>query len=76
MTNRIFGRLEQVDSRIVSGVMVLLIGLALLEAWMLLLRLPYRELRSIQITHATLAASLSQSPDQGCLLYTSPSPRD
>jgi Tfp pilus assembly protein PilO len=65
MTNRIFARLEQVDSRIVSGVMVLLIGLALLEAWMLLLRLPYKELRSIQITHASLAASLSQSPDQG-----------
>jgi Tfp pilus assembly protein PilO len=61
MRARLLEKLQDLDSRIVALAMLLLIGLLVAEVWLLLLRVPYRELRKIQATHVALAASVDQS---------------
>ncbi len=64
MMKSILQALGKLDSRLVMGVMLLLIALMVFEGWILILRKPYAEYQKIATTRTTLSAVLQQSPDQ------------
>lgn len=64
MMNKIVLALSKLNRNLVVGIMLLIIGLIVLEGWMLLLRKPYTEYKQIVDTKESLALALSQSPDQ------------
>jgi Tfp pilus assembly protein PilO len=57
--------LKNIDARVIAIVMLMLVCLILVEGWMLVLRAPYAEFRSIRATHQALATSVQQSQQQG-----------
>jgi Tfp pilus assembly protein PilO len=64
MMRRFIDALGGIDTRVVSGTMLLLIGLVAFESWMMVLRGPLAEYRQIRAAHRVLAAAVQQSPLQ------------
>jgi Tfp pilus assembly protein PilO len=64
MMQRWFKVLGRVDSRAMGGVMLILIGLLIVEAWLLLLRAPFVDYRQLRATHRAIAAAVTNAPRQ------------
>lgn len=64
MMNKLVLALSKLNRHLVIGVMLFVIGLIVLEGWMLLIRKPYAEYKRTVETRESLALALRQSPDQ------------
>ncbi len=64
MMNKLVLALSKLNRHLVIGVMLFVIGLIVLEGWMLLIRKPYAEYKRIVETRESLALALHQHPDQ------------
>ncbi len=70
MMNKVYQALGKLDSRMLIGLMLFLIGLLVFEGWMLVLRKPYTEYRQVISTRASLSSSLDQSANQSSEMNT------
>jgi len=70
MMNKVYQALGKLDSRMLIGLMLFLIGLLVFEGWMLVLRKPYTEYRQVISTRASLSSSLNQSANQSSEMNT------
>lgn len=62
--NRVLDAICKQNSRLVAGIMLLIIGLLAIEGWMLLLRKPYAEYKQAVASRASLEARLSHASGQ------------
>lgn len=64
MMDRVIDAIGKLDHRLVSGIMLLIVSLLVLEGWMLVLRKPYAEYQQIAASRASLESGLSRPSDQ------------
>jgi Tfp pilus assembly protein PilO len=64
MMKRLKDLLGSLDSRVLTAVLLLILGAVAVEGWMLVLRRPLAEYRQIHGTHLALGASLGPAADQ------------
>jgi Tfp pilus assembly protein PilO len=64
MMDKLVDAIAKLNHRLVIAIMVLIVGLLVMEGWMLVLRKPYAEYRQITATRASLESTLKLASNQ------------